>query len=547
MKKNYFKLWISLSVFFFCVVVIGSVALTYLKINECNKDIWQDNNHMFEQLYSFIYDDMFTQNSMDDEKKFLLDYYKLILKMGAPADGSAMYSAIYNSKGEKIAYSGNFFIVRNSGRGEIFGEDCERILFMGDTFVDDDKQAYFGINDYKTGGVTISGMCDDVYIYADSIGWNKNNCSDLKYNYYFDKSIYDNISGVGEKIDFNEWLLDGKLIFNTYTKYPYDHEIRKEKKKLTKIAEKLCEQEFENAEYISDSHYESKLMLSTMSGYYMMHNGNVLTFSMVTNPFKLGIKKLKNTYIFIAVFTLVGIGIIGIMVTNLSIRQKNIENIRINMTRSIAHELKTPVSIVRGYVENWEYIDENERGECSKKIIEEMDHMNLLITDMLQLAGMEAKAVQPVKEVFNLYEMNAAVLKRLNKYIEEKSIDLIVICDCKEKANVNADLKFMNTVLTNFITNAIQHAEKQIEISILITGSIIRYEIKNDGELLDENDIEHVWDVFYKTDTKRNEITESTGIGLAIVKNILELHGAKYGCRTEKDKMVFWFEIKGEI
>ena len=109
---------------------------------------------------------------------------------------------------------------------------------------------------------------------------------------------------------------------------------------------------------------------------------------------------------------------------------------------------------------------------------------------------------------------------------------------------VIADLEMIRVVLVNFISNAIKYAEKEISISLLQKGKKVKFEIINDGKTIAADKTNKVWDEFYMEDGFNNRRIGSSGLGLAITKNILILHGAEYGCKSQDGKTSFWFELK---
>ena len=109
---------------------------------------------------------------------------------------------------------------------------------------------------------------------------------------------------------------------------------------------------------------------------------------------------------------------------------------------------------------------------------------------------------------------------------------------------VEADLEMMRIVLVNFISNAVKYAHKEIVIDVSESGRKVKFTIMNDGQSIDKEKLDKVWDEFYKDDKRENSRLGSSGLGLAITKNILILHDAKYGCKSQDGKTVFWFEMK---
>ena len=162
--------------------------------------------------------------------------------------------------------------------------------------------------------------------------------------------------------------------------------------------------------------------------------------------------------------------------------------------------------------------------------------------DLLELSRLEAKAKKLQIESVDLYALTQSVLKRMNKFIEKKGLEITVVHEDDEYL-CDADLELMRTVLVNLITNALKFADKEIKIEFTKNRKKITISIINDGEMILAEKIEHVWDEFYKEESTEKQVIKSSGLGLAITKNILILHNAKYGCASVNENTKFWFTI----
>ena len=112
-----------------------------------------------------------------------------------------------------------------------------------------------------------------------------------------------------------------------------------------------------------------------------------------------------------------------------------------------------------------------------------------------------------------------------------------------EEYPIYADLDMMNIVISNFLSNAIKYCDNKIRIILKNNGKRVEFNIINDGAKIPRNELNKVWDVFYKTDESRSDRISSSGVGLAVVKNILDMHKAKYGCDSGEDGTIFWFSM----
>ena len=206
------------------------------------------------------------------------------------------------------------------------------------------------------------------------------------------------------------------------------------------------------------------------------------------------------------------------------------EREKLNKTRDLfinamAHEMKTPNAVILNSAEILlENIKPEKQHRYLKMIEYESKHMNNLLNQML-IYTRTRKAYQIHKENNNLYTMIEEVLKHYDLESKEVTIDI------NKKINIQCDQQLMKIVFDNLINNAFKYTNKKIKINYQ-KGKII---ISNDGKKIDNRDLSHIFEPLYKADTSRND-TNSTGMGLAIVKNILDLH--HFSCKVEQDEEV---------
>ena len=149
---------------------------------------------------------------------------------------------------------------------------------------------------------------------------------------------------------------------------------------------------------------------------------------------------------------------------------------------------------------------------------------------------------------FNLTEVVNSILKRY-KILEENE-GYKFIFNYKEELIVFADQKRIEQVIYNLINNAINYTgkDKKIEINIINDVNEIRFEVKDTGKGIKKEDIDLIWDKYYKVDKTHTRNIHGTGLGLSIVKNILEKHHFEYGVESKKNKgTTFFFIIKKDL
>lgn len=217
------------------------------------------------------------------------------------------------------------------------------------------------------------------------------------------------------------------------------------------------------------------------------------------------------------------------------------EQNRRQMTSSIAHELKTPLAVVHGYAEGLkEHIAENKRERYLDIILSETERMDAMVLEMLDLSRLEAGKVHLTRASFSLAELTRQVLEQLALRIEER--ELQVTADLQE-GTVWADEGRIWQVVSNFVSNAVKYTPPGGRIAVRVRQyrGGVAFAMENDGTPFTEEELQKVWNTFYRTDKARSG--EGTGLGLAIARQIIELHGGQVSVRNTDRGVEFGFSL----
>ena len=234
-----------------------------------------------------------------------------------------------------------------------------------------------------------------------------------------------------------------------------------------------------------------------------------------------------------------------ILMRRMYVNRMNFESRTQNLTRSFAHELKTPLAVTKAYVENWDLVEEKDRADVSAKINAEVDHMSKMVNTLLNLSKMDSGEIKLDLQEVELFELGKACYRHMEKIAKEKNMTVEFKKDNDDgEYMVMADLDMMNMVISNFLSNAIKYGKEKVEVSLQTSGSNITFKVTNDGETISSKDLKKIWDLFYKKDKARTDRMSSNGVGLAVNKSILELHKAKFGAESASGLTTFWFEMK---
>ena len=234
--------------------------------------------------------------------------------------------------------------------------------------------------------------------------------------------------------------------------------------------------------------------------------------------------------------------------------KSKIDEMRKQFISDVSHELKTPIALIQGYAEG--LVENVNTDEESKKfyaevILDESNKMDKLVKQLLDLMKLEYGKREFQNKKLDIVELTNEVIRKCNVMLEEKQID--VKFEQKEPIYVKADEFYIEQVMTNYLTNAIKHCdviECKKEINITIdkkeAEGKIRFSVFNTGENIGEEDIERIWGRFYKVDSSRNRDNGGTGIGLALVKAIMNNYQNKYGVINHENGVEFYFELDEE-
>lgn len=220
------------------------------------------------------------------------------------------------------------------------------------------------------------------------------------------------------------------------------------------------------------------------------------------------------------------------------------ENLRQELIANISHDLRTPLTMITGYSEVMRDIPGENTPENVQVIIDEANRLTSLVNDMLDLSKLQSGAIEIEREDFSLTDAIEDIFKRYTKLREQEGYNIVFKAD--KNAYVSADQIKMGQVLYNFINNAINHCgeDKTVIVTQKVSDKRVRVEVTDHGEGIPADKLEYIWDRYYKVDKDHKRGVIGTGLGLSIVKNILDLHGARYGVKSKEGHgSTFWFEL----
>ena len=213
---------------------------------------------------------------------------------------------------------------------------------------------------------------------------------------------------------------------------------------------------------------------------------------------------------------------------------KKLEGMRKEFIANFTHEIKTPLSIINGYIELIEAgKDDLKKQQYLSAIHQEIEHINQLIMAMLDLSRLESGKVELHKEDIDLEDLLMSIVENFAPVLKKKHIHVVM---GDEFPNIQGDFKELKIVFQNFMSNAIKHTPQDGHIYLDYVNGILKFE--NEGHHLSDEQIDKIWDTYVSGDR------HGTGLGLAICRAILDLHGFSYCVINSEKGVQFQIHIK---
>lgn len=230
------------------------------------------------------------------------------------------------------------------------------------------------------------------------------------------------------------------------------------------------------------------------------------------------------------------------------IEKKNeIDEMRKEFLSNVSHELKTPIALIQGYAEGLQEgisDDEENRNFYCEVIVDEAAKMNEMVKKLLTLNQLEFGNDMVSMERFDITSLIDNYLQSADLLARQNAIT--VQMEQKEPVFVWGDEFKIEEVFMNYFSNAINHCsgDKVIEVSIAQRDNCARISVFNTGEPIPEESLPHIWEKFYKVDKARTREYGGSGVGLSIVKAIMESMNQSYGVINYENGVTFWFELE---
>ena len=232
-------------------------------------------------------------------------------------------------------------------------------------------------------------------------------------------------------------------------------------------------------------------------------------------------------------------------------KKSKIDEMRKSFISDVSHELKTPIALIQGYSEGLlENVndDPESRKFYAEVILDETNKMDKMVRQLIELTKLEYEKREFNNRTFNIVELEKEIVRTSKVMIDEKQTE--VIFETPDKIDVFADDMYLSKIITNYLTNAIKHVkdidgEKYIKITnvVLQDKQKARVTVFNTGDNISEENLNRIWNRFFKADEARNRDDGGSGIGLSIVRAIMNNYGNDYGVKNKPKGVEFYFEV----
>ncbi|MBQ9085776.1 MAG: HAMP domain-containing histidine kinase [Clostridia bacterium] len=220
------------------------------------------------------------------------------------------------------------------------------------------------------------------------------------------------------------------------------------------------------------------------------------------------------------------------------------DHLQKELISNISHDLRTPLTMIKGYGEVMRDIPGENTAENIQIIIDETSRLSELVNDMLDLSRIQAGTRKPEFQQFSLTATVRDTMLRYERLMMQEGYHIEFYAE--EEADVIADRGMILQVVYNLINNAINYTgeDKSVSVRQEVRADRVRIRVLDTGEGIAEDQLEMIWDRYYKVDKVHRRATVGTGLGLSIVREILETHHAAYGVQSTLGKgSEFWFEL----
>ena len=218
-------------------------------------------------------------------------------------------------------------------------------------------------------------------------------------------------------------------------------------------------------------------------------------------------------------------------------QERRQEKLRVDFFRAVSHELKTPITVLKGELEGMIYQvgEYKERDTHLRQSLRTVNDMELLVKEILSASRMAGSDFSLTLSDVDLSQLVRECCRKWQGAAEDR--EQRFQADIEDGRTCQGDMALLQKAVSNIIGNAVAHSPSQAEISVTLTGNTLQ--VRNSGVSIDSADLEKIFEPFYRVDRSHNRNTGGSGLGLYIVKTILERHGFSFRMNSTNDEVCF--------
>ncbi len=257
----------------------------------------------------------------------------------------------------------------------------------------------------------------------------------------------------------------------------------------------------------------------------------ILVLRQTSHPWLAAMDDMKYIYPATLFLVLICMAIVLYAAKKTDEKQQKLEMQRRDFVNAAAHEMKTPLSIIRGFTENVkENTIEEKRDYYLDQIISQTEELDELVKEMIQVSKLDSEQLNLSNEILSIEQILKLQMKKLEPFIQEKSLKIIY--ETEEDFSFEGDRVQIEKMIWNLLSNAVEHNRKNGSIWVFIGKD--RVTIENSGNKIPEEKFPYIFDMFYTGDESRHERSKHMGLGLYLAKKICDVHGLKLEvCNTD--------------
>lgn len=218
-----------------------------------------------------------------------------------------------------------------------------------------------------------------------------------------------------------------------------------------------------------------------------------------------------------------------------------VENLRRELIANVSHDLRTPLTLIGGYAEAMRDLPAENTPENAQIIIDETTRLSVLVNDLLNLSKIQSGTQTLNLSAFNLTRQLQQVISNTAGLVKKEGYNIRFLYT--EEVNVTADETLISQAFYNLLVNVINYCgtDKTVTIRQVLTEDRVKIEVSDTGEGIAAENLPYVWDRYYKANKNHKRAVTGTGIGLSIVKSIMDMHNGEYGVESRpKEGSTFW-------